>query len=82
MRIAGTITGFSVQYEIFYNEEWFPLVRYDSWHGFSHRDLYHKNGSITKTPMFINNLNDALTFAEEDLKTNIVKYKESFFKGE
>ena len=81
-RTGKEISGFSIQYEILHEDKWQPVVRYDSTHGFAHRDIYHKNGEITKTPLFIQDLNDALTFTEEDLKTNYKKYKEYFLKGE
>lgn len=45
--------------------------RYDTAHGFAHRDLLNKHGMVEKTPLFNQYYNDALTFAERDLKTNI-----------
>jgi len=81
-RTGREIVGFAIQYEMLFKDKWLPVVRFDSWHGFSHRDLYHRDGTVTKTPLFISDLNDALTFAEEDLKANFKKYRDSFLKGE
>jgi len=37
----GRVTIFRVQYEAFIEGEWWPIVRYDTAHGFPHRDLIH-----------------------------------------
>ncbi|MDZ7721936.1 MAG: hypothetical protein U5R06_03675 [candidate division KSB1 bacterium] len=47
-------------------------------HGFSHRDLLNKKGKIRKTPLFNQDYNDALLFAESDLKDNWRIYKHRF----
>ena len=47
-------------------------------HGFAHRDLMSLEGSLEKTPLFNQNYNDALTFAESDLKCNWKYYKMRF----
>jgi hypothetical protein len=52
LRIKGQVIEFSVQYETFINGEWFPVVRYDSSHGFAHRDLLNMKGLKRKTPLF------------------------------
>jgi hypothetical protein len=55
-------------------------VRYDTAHRFAHRDLMDKKGTIIKTPLFIQDYNDALTFAESDLKSNWEAYKSKFLE--
>jgi hypothetical protein len=62
-------------------DQWHPIVRYDTAHGFAHRDLINRRGDVTKTPLFINDYNDALAFAESDLKANWEIYRERFLKG-
>ncbi|MDZ4340837.1 MAG: hypothetical protein U1E51_00165 [Candidatus Binatia bacterium] len=57
------------------------VVRYDTAHGFSHRDQYDSGGKAIKTPLFVLNFNLALTFAEADLKANWNIYRERFLKG-
>lgn len=77
----GKILFFRVQYETKINETWYPVVRYDTAHGFAHRDLMSLNGTIKKTPLFNQDYNDALTFAEHDLKSNWEYYKRGFLEG-
>jgi len=51
-------------------EKWLPVVRYDTRHGFAHRDLLDKKGEKQKTPILAKDYNDALIFAEYDIKSN------------
>jgi hypothetical protein len=66
--------------EICVKSKWYPVVRYDTTHGFAHRDFIHPDGHSEKTPIFVQNYNDALTFAEADLKTNWRIYREQYLK--
>ena len=74
------VTGFTVQLETYINKEWQPIVRYDTAHGFTHRDIIHSDGSKEKTPLFISDFKEALTFSGKDLKTNWRIYREQFLK--
>jgi hypothetical protein len=76
------IMFFRVQYETKVNNIWYPVVRYDTAHGFAHRDILDKKGSVRKTPLFNQDYNDALIFAENDLKTNWEYYKQRFLEEE
>ena len=58
------------------------MVRYDTEHGFAHRDLLDKEGHKQKTPIFTRNYNEALTFAEHDIKVNWKAYKQAFLGGD
>ena len=78
----GKIVFFRIQYETKVGEQWHPVVRYDTAHGFAHRDLMNLNGTVVKTPLFNQDFNDALTFAESDLKANWIHYKKRFIRGE
>ena len=80
IRSRGRIISFAVQYETFRERKWLPVVRYDSAHGFAHRDQFDFKGRAVKTPLFIRNYNQALTFAELDLKANWRLYRERFLK--
>ncbi len=71
----GKIVFFRVQYETKIDDKWHPVVRYDTAHGFAHRDLLTLSGPVKKTPLFNQDYNDALTFAENDLKSNWQYYK-------
>jgi len=72
------IVFFRVQYETKIKDAWYPVVRYDTSHGFAHRDLLDIKGGVEKTPLFNQDFNDALTFAENDLKLNWFYYKNRF----
>ena len=76
----GKILEFVVQYETLISEEWRPVVRYDTAHGFTHRDLIKANGEVVKQPLFFETYNMAFTHATLDLKINWRQYKESLEK--
>ena len=76
----GKVISFSVQVEVRYKDRWYPVVRYDTAHGFAHRDFLHPDGRIDKTSLFLQDYNEALIFAEEDLKNNWELYKEKFLR--
>jgi len=76
----GEILEFVVQYETMILEEWRPVVRYDTAHGFAHRDVIRANGEVVKQPLFFETHNLALTFATLDLKMNWRQYKEGLQK--
>ena len=80
----GKILFFRVQYETKIHDVWYPVVptcRDDTAHGFAHRDVMSMKGSLKKTPLFNQGYNDALTFAEYDLKSNWRYYQKIFFEG-
>jgi len=74
----GKVVFFRVQYETRVNDNWYPVVRYDTAHGFAHRDLMTIRGEVKKTPLFHLEYEQALTFAESDLKFNWQNYKKMF----
>jgi hypothetical protein len=76
----GKIMFFRIQYETRVNNIWYPVVRYDTAHGFAHRDMLNIKGEVRKTPLFNQDYNDALTFAESDLKSNWEYYKKRFLE--
>ena len=57
-----------------------PVVRYDTSHGYAHRDLMHADGSKEKTELSLGNLNICLTYAENDLRANWRLYRERFLR--
>jgi len=81
IRFKGEALSFVVQYETILEGEWLPVVRYDTEHGFAHRDTFDKRGNRYKTPMFTRDYNEALTFAEYDVKSNWGIYKGKFLGG-
>jgi hypothetical protein len=76
----GKIVFFRIQYETRVDDLWYPVVRYDTGHGFAHRDLIDRKGNTQKTPLFNQDYNDALTFAENDLKANWESYRRQFLE--
>jgi len=80
-RFRRDVLSFTVQYETKLEDKWFPVERYDTRHGFAHRDILDKEGKKQKTPIFTKNYNEALTFAEYDIKSNWKFYKQQFLRG-
>jgi hypothetical protein len=72
------ILEFVVQYEANISGKWHPVARYDTRHGFAHRDLLHPKSRIEKEPLGWQDYNSALTYATEDLKQNWQKYRHKY----
>ena len=77
----GSVSFVVVQYESKIMDKWYPIVRYDCSHGFFHRDVLTAKGEQSKQVISIENLKDALTYAEQDIKDRWEWYKEKFKKG-
>jgi hypothetical protein len=70
-----------VQYETLVKDEWLPVVRYDTAHGFFHRDVYLFGGhKHFKEFIFRPNLKEALTYAIQDIRINWEKYKSAYLE--
>jgi hypothetical protein len=76
----GRVSDIVVQYETLLTDEWVAIVRYDCDHGFFHRDVLNPNGSKEKKAIGIDNIEDALLYAEQDLKDRWEYYKEKYLK--
>jgi len=76
----GEILEFVAQYEALISGEWRPVVRYDTTHGYAHRDIIRANGEVLKQPLFFETFNLAFTFATLALKMNWRQYRESLEK--
>ena len=75
----GRILGFVVQLEYLVNEAWQPVVRYDTAHGFAHRDRYLPDGTVlAHEPMVVADYNEALTFAADDVRANADQWLRPF----
>jgi hypothetical protein len=59
---------------------WLPVVRYDTGHGFAHRDVLRPDGSSEKTPLPVEDYGQALTYAEADLKDHWQAYRQRFLE--
>ncbi len=76
----GKILDIVVQYESFLNNKWTPVVCYDCSHGFFHRDVLYPGNEKEKQSISITTLEDALKYAEQDLKDRWEFYKERHLK--
>jgi hypothetical protein len=78
LREKRDIVAFSVQYEALIRGQWVVIVRYDTAHGFAHRDLMRAGGRVQKTPLPWMTYNVALTYATQELKTNWKRYRQTY----
>jgi hypothetical protein len=74
----GKVVSIVVQYEAMIRDAWREIVRYDCEHGYFHRDVIYPSGRKEKQPIAIENLNDALQYAEQDLKDRWNWYKDRY----
>ena len=74
----GQIISFLVQYEGRIEGAWTPIVRYDTAHSFAHRDILHPDGSQSKQPLFFHSLNEAFTFALQDIELFWASYLRNY----
>ena len=74
------VTRFVVQYETLFEGKWVPVVRYDTGHGYAHKDLLNPDGSKEKIVLGIADLNEALTLADIDINENWERYKERYLR--
>ncbi len=61
----GQILRFVVQLEcqVAEDDDWIPVVRYDTAHGYAHRDILHPTKTEEKTEMSVQDYNEAFTIA-------------------
>jgi len=76
----GKITRFRIQFEALIEGKWYAIVRYDTAHGFPHRDLIHPDGAQDKLDFPGWDRNEVLTYGERDIKANWQKYRTEFEK--
>jgi len=77
---SGKVIRFSVQLEVYENNTWRVVLRYDSAHGFAHIDKYFIDGRKDKKVLNLK-FDEALTLADEDIKENWENYSKSFLEG-
>ena len=71
----GKVAQFVVQYETLFEGRWGELVRYDTSHGFAHKDMICPDGGQEKMVMGEADLNEALVLADIDINENWERYK-------
>lgn len=79
-RDRNEILEFVVQYELRIRDAWRPVIRYDTAHGFAHKDILSFKDETVKQKLSFSDYNLALTFAEKDLRDNWRKYRENFLR--
>ena len=65
------IVKFVVQYEAVIKNQWRAIVRYDTSHGFAHKDIIHFKGEVDKQPLYFQDFNMAFTFAIDRKSTRL-----------
>lgn len=77
----GRVLDFVEQYETLIEGGWVPIVRYDTSHGQPpHRDLYHPDGTRDKMYLSFSDYNEALTYAQQDIRKNWPQYKAQYLR--
>ena len=74
----GQVLVFRVQYEALIEGKWRPVVRYDTAHGYPHRDMLHPDGSQEKAGFPQRTNAEVLTLGQEDIKRNWQTYREQY----
>jgi hypothetical protein len=76
----GEILRFVVQLECQFveNGEWTPVVRYDTAHGYAHRDVMHPTQREEKMEITVQDYNKALTIAMEDIVEKRYEYRRRY----
>ena len=74
----GCILSFVVQLECSVGDKWCPIVRYDTAHGFAHQDILKPDGTKEKQPTLATDFNEALTYAQRDIKAHWRYYLERY----
>ncbi len=72
------VKQFAVQLEIEQDNKFKPIIRFDAYHGFVHKDEFFKNRPKKKTKIAIENLKEAVDLAEKDLLENLEMYVRRF----
>ena len=65
-----------VQYETLIYNKWTPIIRYDCARGFFYRDVLSPKGDKEKQSISIENLENALQYAEQDIYDSWKFYKQ------
>lgn len=74
----GHILSFVIQLECLLESKWHPIVRYDTAHGFAHRDTLKPGGTEEKQAITAADFNEALTYAQQDIKAHWRDYLERY----
>lgn len=79
-RAREEITYLVVQYETLIEEKWLAIVRYDTAHGYFHKDTLGPKGLISKESIPVTDFNEAVEYAIKDLQENWEYYRQKFIR--
>ena len=80
---AGRVGRFVVQYETMIGARRVPVVRYDTAHGYAHRDQMFQAREPIKTRLGDRlSLDEALQFADEDVRRHWRTYRRRFIRNQ
>lgn len=74
----GVVQSLVVQYEAFIEDEWRPVVRFDTAHGFFHMDNAKPDGEDEKHVLSFTDLGDALTFALDQIGSRWEEFRRRY----
>ena len=66
------------QHESLIGDCWTPIVRYDSAHGFFHKDILYRDGTKEKRALNYVDLDSAFKYAVDDLRSNWESYLDRY----
>ena len=77
--IQGKVENFIIKLETFINNHWIEIERYDTFHGYVHKDIMEKNGNKKRVVKYelINN-ESGMNMAIKDFKENYKLYLRRF----
>ncbi len=77
----GKVIGFVVRLQAYIDGQWCEIRRYDTAHGTPHIDVLNWRGkTIEKIWLPHSTVDEALTFAQKDIKLNFKTYIKRFVK--
>jgi len=80
---AGRVRRFVVQYETTFGGRRLPVVRYDTAHGYAHRDQMFRDRDPIKTRLGDRlSLDEALRIADDDIRRNWRTYRRQFMRNQ
>jgi len=74
----GQVALFCIQYEALIGKTWVAIVRYDTAHGFPHRDTMHPDGSQSKEAFRFYSRSEVLTLGQYDIRQNWKRYRAAY----
>jgi hypothetical protein len=77
-RRGNQVLEYTVQLEIWHDQSWRPIVRYDNAHGFCHCDTIHADGTQDKLPIYQWDANRNFTWAINELSANWPSHRVRF----